>query len=199
MNLPAYQSVLTPEEYLEGETRSEIRHEYVNGEVYAMSGASEAHNLIAGNLFVLLRNHLRGTPCRVFISDMKTRIKSLRDERYYYPDIQVTCAPEDREPYFKQRPKLVIEVLSPSTERSDRAEKLSAYRKLESLEEYVLVAQDARRVEIYRRESGWDLELHQEDAGFRLTSVGLELRLDQVYEDVEIAPPPRDPFSNGEG
>jgi Uma2 family endonuclease len=120
MNLPAYQSFISPEEYLEGETRSEIRHEYVDGEVYAMSGASEAHNIIALNIGSLLRNHLRGTPCRVFMSDMKVRIQSLRDERYYYPDLQVTCAPEDRDRYFKQWPKLVIEVLSPTTERNDQ-------------------------------------------------------------------------------
>jgi Uma2 family endonuclease len=186
MSTPEYQIKLTPEAYLEGEQESEIRHEYINGDVYAMTGVSEAHNLIAGNMLVLLHTHLRGTPRRTFISDMKVQIKKLQDERYYYPDIQVVCDPEDREPYIKKCPKLVIEVLSPSTERIDRAEKFEAYRQLDCLQEYVLIAQDTRRVEIYRRLDNWSLALFQNEEAFHLQSVDLMVTLDAVYEEVNL-------------
>ena len=182
----AYQTKLTPDEYLADEQKSLVRHEYINGDVYTMSGASEAHNLIAGNMFALLHAHLRGKPCRAFISDMKTQIKQRQDERYYYPDVQVTCHPQDREQYFKQHPKLVVEVLSPSTERTDREEKFQAYRLLSSLEEYVLISQDSRRVEVYRRVDNWSLEVIQGDEELSLQSVGLVASLDAVYEDVML-------------
>jgi Uma2 family endonuclease len=186
MSIPESQIKLTPEAYLAGEQHSEIRHEYINGDVYAMVGTSEAHNLIAGNMFALLHAHLRGTPCRTFISDMKTRVKQAQDERYYYPDIQVTCDPQDRQQSFKQHPTLIIEVLSASTERTDRAEKFDAYRQLASLQEYVLIAQNVRRVEIYRRSNHWSLEVFQEAGDFFLQSVHLTLALAAVYEEVDL-------------
>jgi Uma2 family endonuclease len=179
---------LSPEEYLEGEKISEIRHEYSNGQIYAMSGASKPHNLIALNLEAALRLHLRGSPCQVFMEAVKARVKTAKEEHYYYPDVQVSCVAKPEEAYYESNPKLIIEVLSPSTERRDRAEKFYFYRKLPALEEYVLVAQDTRRVEIYRRASGWELELvAAEEAAFLLRSVGLELLLSQVYEDSGVA------------
>lgn len=185
MNEPAFRaSPVAVDDYLEGEKSSEIRHEYVDGAVFAMSGASEEHNLIAGNLFFALKAALRGSPCRVFMSDMKTRIQTSRSDRFYYPDLQVTCSDTDRERYFKQQPRLVVEVLSNSTERQDRAEKFHAYRKLDSLEEYMLVAQDARRVELYRRSTGWDLELTEGDGEVYLKTLDAPLHLDAIYEDV---------------
>lgn len=189
MGLPAYARTISSEEYLDGERHSPVRHEYVNGAVYAMGGASDAHNTIALNVATILRNHLRGGPCRAFISDMKTRIRSLRDDRFYYPDCLVTCAGEDRDRPFKEHPRLIVEVLSQSTERTDRGEKFDAYRRLDSLEEYVLIAQDTRRVEIYRRTTDWALELCEGEAGeFHLSSPDLDLTLDQVYEDVTPVP-----------
>ncbi len=142
-------------DYLEGELISEIKHEYINGDVYAMAGAKRVHNLISGNLFAALHNHLRGTPCRVFASDMKVGIQTATEDYFYYPDLHVSCENVKNE-HFNSQPKLIIEVLSDSTERKDRAEKFHNYRKIESLQDYVLIAQDCQRVEIYSRGKAWD-------------------------------------------
>jgi Uma2 family endonuclease len=173
------------EDYLQGELISDVKHEYINGEVYAMAGAKRAHNVIAGNIFAILHNHLRGTPCRVFVADMKVGILTQSDDCFYYPDVQVSCEKQGHDLYNAE-PKLIIEVLSDSTERKDRVEKFHDYRKLNSLEEYVLVAQDSLRIEIYRRRNGWDVELLGEGKSFQFESVGLDLTVADVYQDVEF-------------
>jgi Uma2 family endonuclease len=175
-------------EYLEGEKVARVHHEYVDGDVYAMAGGTKAHNQVAGNFYGLLRAHLRGTPCRVFIGDVKVHVAWDWRERFYYPDVVVGCEAGDTDPYVVEQPKLVVEVLSDSTERDDRSDKFYAYRRLTSLEEYVLVAQDVRRVEVYRRETGWDLEVYETEGDFNLRSVGLDLTLAEVYEGVLEAP-----------
>jgi Uma2 family endonuclease len=176
---------ISVEDYLAGEPLSDIRHEYINGAVYAMAGESKAHNTVAGNVYMALRNHLRGSPCRAYMENVKVQVRQKHSEAYYYPDIQVVCGGTAENPYYETAPQLIIEVLSPSTERHDRAEKFHAYRQLESLQEYVLIAQDTRRVEIYRRANQWEWELYTgEQAECSLASVGLTLRLDAVYEDV---------------
>ena len=177
---------LSEQEYLHGELTSEIRHEYVDCEVYAMAGAGEAHNLVAGNVFAKLRDFARGGPCRVFISDMKLHVQTWK--AYYYPDILVTCDPTDIHNHFKERPSLVVEVLSPSTESTDRREKMLAYRTLPSLREYVLVATDKRQVEIYRRDEHdeWQLATVNLDEPQLLESVGVSLTLEEIYEDVRL-------------
>lgn len=177
---------IATEDYLQGELRSDIRHEYIDGEVYAMVGASAPHNIIVGNLFAALHTHLRGGPCQVFMADMKTHIKWQEGERFYYPDIQVCCDPNDRETYYRSRPKLIIEVLSPHTEREDRSSKFYAYRRMDSLEEYVLIAQDTHRVEVYRRSTDWDLEIYGKDDQVRLDSVAFAIAVADIYESVEI-------------
>ncbi|MDG4554113.1 MAG: Uma2 family endonuclease [Candidatus Competibacter sp.] len=170
-------------EYLEGEKTAKIRHEYVDGVMRAMAGGSKAHNLIALNLARVLHGHLSNTPCRVFSSDVKVNVAWDWRERFYYPDVVVGCEAGDTDPYVVEQPKLVVEVLSDSTERDDRSDKFYAYRRLPSLEEYVLVAQDTLRVEVYRRETGWDLEVYAAlDAGIELRSVGLTLTALDVYE-----------------
>ena len=143
-------SYVSPEEYLEGEQHSPVKHEYRRGQVYAMAGASDAHVIIAGNLFALLRNHVRGSGCLTYISDMKAQIESINT--YYYPDVMVTCDQRDRVfDYFKRHPTLIVEVLSPKTEAFDRGDKFADYRQLESLQEYVLVSQTRMGVECFRR------------------------------------------------
>ena len=179
---------ISPVEYLEGEKVARVRHEYVDGDVYAMAGGTKAHNQVAGNFYGLLRAHLRGTPCRVFIGDVKVHVAWDWRERFYYPDVVVGCEAGDTDPYVVEQPKLVVEVLSDSTERDDRSDKFYAYRRLTSLEEYVLVAQEVRRVEVSRRETGWDLEVYETDGNFSLGSVGLDLTLAEVYEGVLEAP-----------
>ncbi len=150
---------LTPEEYLEGEKVSQIKHEYIHGRIYAMAGASDAHVTITANLVTLLRNHIRGSSCRVYVADMKARIESLNI--FYYPDIMVTCDPRDRDfEYFKRYPSLIIEVLSSSTEAFDRGDKFSDYQELETLQEYVLVSQNRQRIDCFRRNASCRWELY---------------------------------------
>lgn len=184
MTLHAHLSPLSIADYLEGELRSQVRHEYVAGRVFVMAGVSEAHNLIAGNLYTALRAHLRGGGCRTFMSDMKVRVEKM--QAFYYPDVLVTCDADDIEQYHKSRPSLIIEVLSSATETIDRREKLLAYQVLDSLKEYVLVTQDRMQVEVYRRDGagGWWVDTYTGGEGVNLESVDLTLSIASVYEDV---------------
>lgn len=180
------QPYFTPDEYLQLEDTSDTKHEYIDGQVYAMAGASDAHVTIAGNLFALLRSHVRGSGCRVYIADMKARIESLN--RFYYPDVMVTCDSRDAETStYKQFPCLIVEVLSDSTEAGDRGDKFSDYQELESLREYVLINTKRQRVECFRRnEQGlWVLQYYlPQQRSFRLDSIGFEGTLAALYEDV---------------
>lgn len=182
------------DEYLEGELHSQMRHEYVAGRVFAMSGTSRVHNLIAGNFYAALRTHLRGGACRVFMSDLKVRVQ--KTNAFYYPDIAVTCHAADTQTHYLTHPRLVIEVLSPITEGIDRREKLLAYQTLDSLTEYVLVTQEAMQVEVYRRDSGdggsdsWWVDTYNAGGeSVHLTSVGLMVPMAAVYEEVVVSFP----------
>ncbi|AHE98262.1 Uma2 family endonuclease [Thioalkalivibrio paradoxus] len=177
---------LSVDEYLAGELVSETRHEYLGGEVYAMVGASDRHGLIAGNLFAALRPRLRGTPCQLFMADMKLRVRVAGDTAFYYPDLLLSCDPEDRETYYRTRPCLVVEVLSETTERIDRREKLYAYTAIPTLQEYLLLSQDRVEAELRRRAGdGW--EVHRITEGHvSLTCLGLEVPLSIIYEDVPL-------------
>jgi Uma2 family endonuclease len=177
---------LTVEEYLKAEESSDIRHEYVDGEIFAMAGASEEHNLIATNIIALLRPHLRGTSCRAFVSDMKVKVQVQKADIFYYPDLLVTCDPKDSERYFKTRPTLIVEVLSNSTKTIDKREKRLNYQSIESLQEYVLVSQDEIKVEVYRQDAqgNWSLTILGKDDELQLNSVGLNITMSDVYEDV---------------
>lgn len=174
---------LSPEAYLLGENDriDGIKYEYVNGKVYAMAGASRAHNIVAGEFFAILRNHLRGGHCRAYPSDMKVGIRTLREDHFYYPDVQVTCA-DEKDRYYNTSPCLIVEVLSDSTARVDRYEKLMAYRLLPSLQEYVLCTQHTPFVEIYRKRTEWQAEYFASGETFLLESVGLEIAVNELYE-----------------
>ncbi|MFU2489955.1 Uma2 family endonuclease [Thauera sp. WH-1] len=143
MRTQAYKP-LDESEYLALEARSPVRYEYVAGEIFAMTGASVRHNIIAGNLYTALRTHLRGTPCRALMEGVKLYLK--KERSYFYPDVMVTCESRllelDAETQLVDSRALIIEVLSPSTEGIDRREKLRAYRTLPSLKEYAMVSQD---------------------------------------------------------
>lgn len=172
-------------EYLAFEQDGEQRHEYLNGEIVAMTGASEAHNVIAGNLFAALHGHLRGSPCRVFMSDMKLRVEAANC--FFYPDVMVGCTEEpvrgDR--YFFDDARLVIEIPSPATESRDREFKRMAYRQLPDLQEYLLVRQDSPGITVYRRlPDGWEMQDYGSGETVRLRSIGLELPVDMIYEGV---------------
>lgn len=178
----------TVEEYLEIEKSGEIRHEYLGGQVFAMSGGSKEHNLIAGNIYSRLRSHLRGSSCSVFMADMKIRLKLAHEAKnlFYYPDVVVTCDPQDKDRFYLNYPCLIIEVLSPSTELTDRREKLVNYRTLDSLQEYVLISQDEIKIEAYRQDSqgNWLIEILGKGDDLKLNSIGLTLSMSEIYEDV---------------
>lgn len=180
---------LSPAEYLHLEKLSTTKHEYIDGQVSAMAGASDPHVTIALiNLASDLRTHLRGSGCRVYISDMKARIESLN--RFYYPDVMVTCDPNDQEtPTYKRFPSLIVEVLSDSKEAFDRGDKFVDYQEIESLREYVLISTKRQRVECFRRnEQGlWVLQSYKpERTLFKLDSISFEGKLEALYEDVTL-------------
>ena len=178
----------TPEEYLAFERASEEKHEYLAGEVYLMTGASRAHNLIVVNLAAILGNQLKSRDCEAYVNDMRVRISALRS--YTYPDVVVVCGEakfEDNEFDTLLNPTVIIEVLSPSTEIYDRGKKFQLYRTLDSLQEYVLISQDAPRIEHFaRQESGqWLLsEVTDLQAQLILPAVGCTLALEDVYNKV---------------
>lgn len=179
---------LSIEDYLKLETDGRLRHEYVAGETFAMTGASLEHNLIAGNIFRLLSNHLHGGPCRTFMSDFKVRLKNNMDDIFYYPDVMVACGNEGIEKYYLRNPKLVVEVLSPATEAVDRREKLIHYRRVASLEEYVLVAQHEPEVTIHRRSDEWEpTVITSLESPAQLRSVGMSVTLREFYQGVTLS------------
>jgi Uma2 family endonuclease len=178
--------LISIEDYLAGEQASEVRHEYIGGAVYAMAGGSKAHNRLSLNLAARLQAHLRGKPCQVFMADLKVRLQISQEDIFYYPDVAVGCDPRDTERFFLRYPKVLIEVLSPDTERIDRREKFWSYSQIETPEEYVLVAQDKMEVTVFRRPDNWRPEiLRQPDQDLRLASLGFSLPLREIYEGVE--------------
>jgi Uma2 family endonuclease len=170
---------------LEFEQTADVRHEFVAGTLYAMAGPSKRHNRIAVNLVAAFHGHVRGGPCDAYISDVKLRLKVGHDDLFYYPDVMVACEREDASEYYLQLPKLIIEVLSPSTEKTDRREKALYYRQIATLGEYVLVAQNRPHVEILRRADDWrPTVVTSLDATAEFHSIGLSLPLTQIYEGV---------------
>jgi len=179
---------ISVDEYIAGEQLSEIRHEYIGGQVYAMAGGSEAHNTICLNLALALRAHLRGKRCKVFMTDMKLRLEIAGDDVFYYPDLLVVCDPSDDAKYFKTKPDVLVEVLSPSTERLDRREKFFSYQQLPSLQEYILVDQERMHLTLFRKSSSWKPEHLTAADTLQIASVGFELPVPAIYEDVLPSP-----------
>lgn len=182
------QTNISPEDYLKQEIESTVKHEYINGKIYTMAGASDAHVTIALNLASALKTHLRGSQCRVYFSDMKLQIQSLN--RFYYPDIFVTCDSRDQETsLYKQFPCLVIEILSNSTEAFDRGDKFIDYQTLETLQEYILINTKQKRVESFQRnsEDNWLLNFyHAENELLHLKTLDFNISLSTIYEDVNL-------------
>ena len=184
---------LTPEEYLERERAAETKSEYFNGEIVAMAGAKWAHNVIAGRMLTKLTNAMEGRPCAALGSDMKVRIE--RANLFRYPDVSALCGPvdfyDDEEDVYCN-PALIVEVLSPSTEKYDRTDKFGLYRLIDSLREFVLVAQDRVEVEVFRKgdDGRWrGTALTDGEDMLRLESVGCEFRVAELYVGVEIPAP----------
>ena len=176
--------VPTVEDYLELEKSSSVRHEYVAGEIFALAGASKRHNRILGNIYAHLWSTARGGPCRVYVESVKLQAA---EDVIYYPDVMVACGPESDHPWIEDAPCLVAEVISPSTESTDRRERLAAYKRLSTLRAYLIVHQEQRRVERHWRDAEgewWQADL----VGCGTVSLPCpeaRLTLDQIYEGVD--------------
>jgi Uma2 family endonuclease len=176
---------LSVEEYLKFEEASPAKHEYVAGEIFAMSGPSLRHNVISQNVARAFSDHLRGGPCQSFIADIKVRLKIDTKEFFYYPDVVVACGQLNMEERYLLNPKLIVEVLSPATESIDRREKALNYQRIASLEEYVLVAQRMQELTFYRRVEDWEPRaLTAPEAVAQFQSIELALPLARIYEGI---------------
>jgi Uma2 family endonuclease len=185
---------LTPEEYFVWEEHQEFRHEYVNGEVYAMTGGTVNHGQIAMNFGIILGNHLRGGGFRLLNSDVKVEIEASKD--YLYPDVSVTCDEHDRTATnFISHPCLITEVLSPSTEAYDRGGKFKLYRRSSSLRDYVLVNPNKIEIDLYRRtnDGRWEIINYGVGDAVELNSINLTFPIEQVFEGIIFD---HDPFDH---
>lgn len=187
MTVSKSHAYFTPEEYLEIERISSIKHEYLQGQMVAMAGASKAHVIIAGNLSALMVNHLRGTGCISYATDMKVRLPSLN--LFYYPDLTVTCDDRDRlsNEDFILHPKLIVEVLSDSTEAFDRGEKFADYKTIAEFEEYVLIHQKQILVERFQRQSNnlWVPQSYRAGDTVEFASIGFSGAIATLYETLD--------------
>jgi Uma2 family endonuclease len=179
---------MTLEEFFEFEVQSPLRHEFINGAIFAMSVPSLNHCRIMQNLMLAIHAHLRHGPCEVFFSGLKLVIQRDVNTIACYPDVIVDCSPHTRDTYYVREPKVIAEVLSPSTQLIDRREKLQNYRLIDSVEEYVLVAQDERRVVVYPRAERWKPRIYAGlDTAVELRSIDLTVPLIELYRDVTSA------------
>ncbi len=184
------QTYLTLEEYLAFERKATTKHEYLNGQIVAMSGASFAHNFLTMNVANQLYNQLIGGACQVAASDM--RVKATQTGSYFYPDVVVVCGePRAEDDTFDTllNPTLIVEILSPSTETYDKGEKFEHYQQIASLKDYILISQDKVHIEHYCRQgAGWlQTEFAELEDVLSLRSIDCELRLQDVYRRVEVA------------
>lgn len=185
MGLPQAKSQLSRSDFIDWENQQSDKHEFVAGEVFAMVGARRTHVTVSGNCSALLKNHLRGGPCRAFMADMKLEVATA--DAVFYPDAMVTCHPEDlKADLAMQHPKVIIEVLSDGTAAYDWGGKFAFYRQLDSLAEYALADPDSRQVEVFRRMAGgdWLLAASESARGLGLKSLDFAADLDAVFEDL---------------
>ena len=186
MGLLKLKTKISVEDYLESEKISPVKHEYVEGEIFAMAGASDRHNLIAGDIYIALGIHLRNSPCQPFSGDIKVRVTS---KVYYYPDILVLCEENPENPYFRNQPILIIEIASPSTAAIDRREKLLFYQQMPSVREYAVVDQHKINIELHRRQSDgrWiTYYFDADDEEITFESVEISLPIGEIYRRVRF-------------
>lgn len=175
---------ISAEEYLEGEKLSPVKHEYVHGRIFALAGASDAHNRVAGNIFAQLWDAATQKGCRIYMSDMKVRALG---SRFYYPDVMVVCDETDGDPYIKEKPCLIVEVLSRSTAATDRREKVDAYLSLPILNAYVLVDSQMKQVEAFTRTpEGWREDHWQGEGVVPFACLDTTLSFDAIYRGLEL-------------
>lgn len=178
---------MSPQDYLDWEDQQDLKYAYVNGEVFAMTGGTIPHNLIALNLASALKAQLRGKDCLVVMADVKVQVSQRGP--YHYPDVMVSCDPRDKTAVkLIQHPCLIVEVLSPSTADYDRGDKFTHYRQIPTLQEYVLIDAEQISIDRYRRLSArhWDLQTYIAGETLDLHSVDWQVPLDLIYEDVQL-------------
>jgi Uma2 family endonuclease len=173
--------LISVEDYLTGELHSNIKHELIDGYVYAMAGASANHERISVNVLRKFGNHLENMPCEPFGSDMKLKINA----NFFYPDVMVDCHFDDSQPYFTETPIIIVEVLSKSTRRNDTTLKLLSYINIPSLQEYVLIEQDFVDVQVVRRSEGWFARHYYLGDEVTFESIGLSLSVEDIYHRVQ--------------
>jgi len=181
MSLNYANNRISEEDYLQGELIAEFKHEFIDGEVYAMAGATENHNLLSGNLFAELKGQLKGTPCRTFIADMKVKV----GDDFFYPDVMVVCDKNNDSEYYKQSPVIIVEVLSPSTRKFDKNAKRLKYQAIPTLEEYVLIDQTIAEIEVFRRKEHWQSFYYYLGDTITFESLGLTLLVEDIYYQVD--------------
>ncbi|WYD79584.1 MAG: Uma2 family endonuclease [Candidatus Electrothrix gigas] len=181
MPIPQQKQQISEQEYLDGELFSEVKHEFIDGSVYAMAGASADHGRIAGNLFAAFLRHLRKqkSPCEPFQADMKVKTGT----KYFYPDILISCEQEEND-YYRNAPLLIVEVVSQSTRKKDNTIKRQSYQSLPSLEEYVLIEQDFVDIEVCRRSKHWWPEHYYLGDTVHFASIDLTLSVEDIYARV---------------
>ena len=178
-------SRMTPEEFLAWEKTQEIRHEYVNGDVIAMAGGTIAHNDLAISLLLRLAPHVKSRGCRINVADVKVQIR----RRYRYPDLVVTCDDRDKRAInLFQYPKVIVEVMSPSTESTDRGKKWREYQSIDTLQEYVLISPNELAIEVYQRQvdSIWQYVTYESGSQFQLESLEFACAIEDVYESIVL-------------
>ncbi len=173
--------IISVEDYLAEELERQVKHELIDGYVYAMSGVSANHERIAGNVYRKFGNHLENAPCEPFGSDMKLRVK----DNFFYPDVMVDCQFDESEPYYTETPVLIVEVLSRSTRKKDETLKFMAYINLPSLQEYVLIEQDIADVTVLRRREGWMPKHYFLGDDITFESIALTLPVEDIYRRVQ--------------
>ena len=184
MTLPNYKvGDISEETYLEDEKMRDIKHEYVDGEIFAMAGGSKNHQRLVLNISSELRQFLKGTPCEVFSSDIKVRVDS--GKKYFYPDALVVCQNDDKDAYYTESPRIIVEVLSNSTRKFDKNLKRHIYQAIPTLEEYVLIEQDRVEIEISRRSTNWQPVFYFIDDDITFESIDLTLPVLELYQRVE--------------
>jgi len=179
----ALQQVLTHlsvEEYLRRELSTDVKHQFIDGKIYAVDGASENHNLLAGNIFNEFKNRLKGRSCRTFMADMKLRVA----EEFFYPDVMVVCQEDNENAYYNTSPTIIVEVLSKATRKFDQSQKRLRCQSLPTLEEYLLVEQDKGEIQVFSRKDGWQSIYYYLGDEIVFPSLDIAVPVEAIYDQV---------------
>ncbi|MBF0463389.1 MAG: Uma2 family endonuclease [Magnetococcales bacterium] len=182
MVLQAIDTMISEADYLKGELESEIKHEYIDGRVYAMAGANEQHNRLTSTVSRKFGNHMEDKPCDAYSSDFKVRVGT----KYFYPDVVVKCDSEYNNEDYTEHPIIIVEITSASTEKFDQTYKLAVYKTIPSLQEYVIIEQYKARVDVYKRHGmSWNFQTYQLGDSILFESIGLTLSVEEIYKRVD--------------